>query len=510
MSLSHSITTNNVLAWPDYACIALYFGLTLYIGWRSQRRKQATGADYFLGGGRVPPWAAAVSWYATAVSSVSFIALPAYAYANNWLPMMVGPLFSLTGFIIAYGFVGMIRRLRTPTIYSYLEQRFSREVRLIVAGLAVLLKVFGRASVIMVLPALALSAATGINVYLSIGLMGLVTTLYSMKGGFEAVIWTDVLQVAVMLGGVALIVGYAADGVEGGLLGIVQEGVKADKFQFVSWEWSITSVTGWVMIGYFIGLLFTTVADQPLMQRVLAARDDRDARRTVLMGSWFALPSTAVFFFMGTALFAFYRLNPDRLAPNLPNDAIVGYFIAHELPHGVIGLIIAAIFAAAMGTLSSSLNAVAAIAASDFLGVLRPQLLETHGVRLGRWVTLGCGIFATAMALWVASLETKSLWDQSVRLLALFGGALPGVFALGMLTRRANSFGVIVGAVSSIGVTLWVQNFTAANAFFHAFVAFAASMVVGYLASFWRRPPLESAQLRGLTLWDLAPAQRAP
>lgn len=499
-------TTTNILAWPDYVCIAAYFGLSLFIGWRAQHRKKATGADYFLGGGRVPPWAAAVSWYATAVSSVSFMALPAYAYANNWLPMIVGPIFSLTGFIIAYSFVGMIRRLNTPTIYSYLDQRFSREVRLIVAGLAVLLKVFGRASVIMVLPALALSAATGINVYLSISLMGLVTTLYSMKGGFEAVIWTDVMQVAVMLGGVALMLGYAAAGVEGGLLGIVREGVKADKFQFVSWEWSVTSVTGWVMIGYFVGLLFTTVADQPLMQRVLAAKDERDARRTILMGSWFALPSTAVFFFVGTALFAFYRLNPERLAPNLPDDAIVGHFIAHELPHGIIGLIIAGIFAAAMGTLSSSLNAVAAIAASDFLGVLRPQWLETRGVQVGRWVTLGCGIFATAMAIWVASLESKSLWDQSVRLLALFGGALPGVFALGMLTRRANSFGVIVGAVASIGVTLWVQNFTAANAFFHAFVAFATSMLVGYLASFCRPAGADPRRLQGLTVWDRAPS----
>ena len=437
--------------------------MNIAIGWWVQRKKRNSGADYFLGGGRVPPWAGAVSYYGTAVSSVSMMALPAYAYANNWLPMISGPIGSVGGFVVAYGFMGMIRRLNTPTIYSYLDRRFNRTVRLVVAGLAILLKVFGRASVIMVLPALALSAATGINVYLSIALMGLVTTIYSMEGGFEAVVWTDVMQVAVKFFGVFLILWYAAAGVDGGL------------------------------------------ADQPLMQRALAAKDERDARNTVLMGSILGFPSNAIFFFVGTALFAFYQFNPDRLVSGLPNDAIVGYFISHELPHGIIGLIIAGIFAAAMSTLSSSLNSVAAIAASDFLGVLRPELEASRGVSLGRWVTLASGLFATLMAMWVASLGSTSLWDQAVRLLALFGGPLPGVFALGMLTRRANSRGVIIGSVASIAGTIWIQNFTTLHFFFHAFVAFVISLVVGYLASLWPRQPLDAAKVQGLTIWDLGP-----
>ena len=498
-------TLVNVLAWPDYFFIALYFGVNIAIGWWVQRKKRNSGADYFLGGGRVPPWAGAVSWYGTAVSSVSMMALPAYAYANDWLPMIAGPLGSGAGFIVAYWFIGMIRRLDTPTIYSYLDRRFNRAVRLIVAGLAILLKVFGRASVIMVLPALALSAATGMNVYLSIALMGLVTTIYSVEGGFEAVVWTDVMQVAVKFFGVFLILWYSAAGVDGGFGGIVREAAAAGKFKFVNWDFNFTEVTGWVMIGFFIGSVFTMIADQPLMQRALAAKDERDARNTVLMGSILGFPSNAIFFFLGTALFAFYQVNPDRLAPGLPNDAIVGYFISHELPHGIIGLIIAGIFAAAMSTLSSSLNSVAAIAASDFLGVLRPDLLAARGVSLGRWVTLASGLFATLLAMWVASLGSNSLWDQSVRLLALFGGALPGVFALGMLTRRANSRGVIIGAVASIAGTLCVQNFTAINSFFHAFLAFVISFVVGYLASLWPRQPLDQRQLTGLTVWDIPP-----
>jgi solute:Na+ symporter, SSS family len=405
--------------------------------------------------------------------------------------------------VVAFGFVGIIRRLDTTTIYAYLERRFSRAVRLAVAGLAVLLGIFGRASVIMVLPALALSTATGLDVHLSIALMGAVTTLYSMEGGFEAVVWTDVMQVLVMFGGAALIVGFAAAGVDGGIEGIVREGWTAGKFRLVDWRMNIADTTAWVIGGFFIGAVFSMIADQPLMQRVLAAKDERGARRTVLMGSILGLPSNAIFFFVGTALFAFYLAHPARVSPELANDAIVGHFIAHELPRGLSGLIIAGIFAAAMSTVSSSLNAVAAIVSGDFLRVLSPRWTEARGVAAGRWVTLAAGAAATGMALWVASLETQSLWDRSIRLLALFGGALPGVFALGMLTRRANSRGVIAGAVASIGVTLWVQNATTINSFFHAFLAFVATVAIGYLASLWPRRPLDNTRLRGLTLWDI-------
>ncbi len=496
----------NVLTWPDYLLIAVYIALNLGVGWWVQARSRGTGSEYFLGGGRVPTWASAISWYGTSVSSVSYMALPAYAYAKNWLPMLVGPMAAFAGFVVGLFFVGIIRRLKTPTVYAYLESRFSRKVRLIVAALGALLKVFGRSSVIMVLPALALSAATGINVYVSIAIMGFVTTLYSTKGGFAAVVWTDVIQVAVMVAGVALMLGYAAAGVDGGLAGVVQAGVAADKFRFVSGAWSVSEVTGWVITGFFIGHVFTIIADQPLMQRVLAAKDDATARRTIFAGSCMTLPSNAIFFFVGTALFAFYQANPDRVRAGLPDDAIVGYFIAHELPAGVIGLLIAGIFAAAMSTLSASLSGVAAIAASDFLGVFRPQSTEAQGVALGEKVTLVSGIFATGMAMWVASTEAKSIWEQSVELIALFGGAIPGVFALGMLTRRANSRGIMVGSVASIAVTVWVQNFTTINSFLHAFVAFFTSVVVGYLASLWPRQPIDAAKIKGLTIWDLPSA----
>jgi len=495
--------SGNLLAWPDFLVIGLYLAVNLGIGWWIMRGRRMNSGAYLLGRGKLPLWAMAVSWYATAVSSVSFMALPAYAYSKNWLQMMTGPMFTLSSLVVALGFIRIVRRLNTPTIYSYLELRFSREVRLVVAGLGILLSVLGRSSVIMVLPAMALSTATGLNVYLSLLLMGVVTTVYALEGGFEAVVWTDVLQASVMLLGVTLIVAYAASGVGGGLAGVIREADAADKFQFLSWEPTVSKPTAWVMMGVFLAGIFSTLSDQPLMQRVLAAKDERDGRRMVLIAVVLGFPSNAIFFFMGTAIFAFYQVNPDHLTPGLANDAIVGYFVVNELPTGLVGLIIAAIFAAAMSTFSSSLSAVAAVVTSDFLPVLRPRAEEGQKMRTGRWSTIFCGMLATGMALWVATLDVTSLWDQAVKLLALFGGAIPGVFALGMLTRRANSRGVIAGTVASIAVIIWIQAATDTTAFFQGFIALVTSMCVGYLASLTAGRGRDPQTLRGLTVWDL-------
>ena len=202
------------------------------------------------------------------------------------------------------------------------------------------------------------------------------------------------------------------------------------------------------------------------------------------------------------------RAHPERLTSALPNDAIFPYFIVNEMPRGLVGLIIAGLFAAAMGALSSALNATAAIMVSDFYGTLRPATTETERGQLARRATLIAGVVATAMAAIIASLHVESLWDQFLKLVALIGGGFPGVFALGLLTRRANAPGVMVGAVVSIAVTWWVQNFTATNVFLHGFVAVGTCVIVGYAASFCfrARRPAESSDV--LTLWDLGPSRR--
>jgi len=486
----------------DYAVLALYFGVNLGIGWWCARRKRASSGDYFLGGGRIAWWAAAISFFATATSSISFMALPAKTFQTDWLVLGSAPAQAIAGILVGYVFVGLLRRLDLTTVYGYLERRFDRNVQLLGGGLGILLKVIGRMAVVMLLPALALSTVTGLNVYLSIVLMGVVTTVYALEGGFEAVIWTDVLQSSVMLGGVAIALGYMAAGIDGGFGAILDAGSAAGKFRMVSWEWDHTQPTMWVFAGMFLGSLFTQLADQPLMQRMLATADVREARRTVALGNVIGMSSSVVFFFVGTALWVFYRAHPERLPAGLANDAIFPFFIANELPAGVVGLIVAGLFAAAMGALSSIINSTAAIVVSDFQGALQPQASESQRLRLARLTTMLCGGLATVMASFLAWRNVQSLWDEFLRLIALIGGGFPGVFALGLLTRRAHARGIIVGVVASIGVTAWLQAATRTSPFLHGFVAVATCIVFGYVASLVLPAGARKCDLRGLTIWD--------
>jgi Na+/proline symporter len=253
----------------------------------------------------------------------------------------------------------------------------------------------------------------------------------------------------------------------------------------------------------FFGHIFTQLADQPLMQRMLASADEREAKRTVVFGNLMGMVSSLVFFFIGTALYVFYRTHPERLDAALPNDAIFPYFIANELPSGVVGLIVAGLFAAAMGAMSSTLNSIAAMVVTDFQLTFRPKAASQQQVRLARGMTLVSGIIATGMAAFLAWRNVSSLWDEFLRLIALIGGGFPGVFALGFLTRRASSRGVILGTLASIAITWWIQNYTQTSVFLHSFVAIASCMVVGYVASLLLPDRARRQSLAGLTLWDL-------
>ncbi|MDR2673793.1 MAG: sodium/solute symporter [Opitutaceae bacterium] len=497
-----STFTPRMLSLPDYVMLALYFAFNLGIGWWCARRKKNSAGDYFLGGGRVLWWAAAISFFATSTSSISFMALPAKAYDTDWLAFGSAPAQAFAGVLVGLVFVSLLRRMNMTTIYGYLDRRFDRNVRLLGAGLGVLLKVGGRMSVVLLLPSIALSTVTGLNVYLSIALMGVVTTIYALEGGFEAVIWTEVMQVVVTFGGVAIAFFFLAGGVEGGLAGIAGAGAAAGKFRAISWDFDLTQPTVPVFMGLFFATIFLQISDQPLMQRMLATASPAEARRTVVIGNLIGLASSVVFFFAGTALWAFYQANPARLAAGLPYDAIFPYFIANELPRGVVGLIVAGLFAASMGALSSILNATASVVVTDFQTLLRPQTAEAARLRLARVTTLLCGLLATGFAAWLAWLEVGSLWDQFMKLVALIGGGFPGVFALGLLTRRANAPGVITGALASIAVTGAVQYFTNTSPFFHSFVAIASCMAIGYTASLLTARASCKKDLAGLTVWD--------
>src|SRR5579885_1971817 len=240
------------------------------------------------------------------------------------------------------------------------------------------------------------------------------------------------------------------------------------------------------------------------MQRAFATPAESAARKGVIFCALLAIPCSLSFFFTGSALYAFYHFHPDRLAAAMPNDTIFPFFIVNEIPPALVGLVIAGLFAAAMATLSSAMNSTAAIVVRDLYMPLGRGLKDGEYVRIARKATILAGVAATVMAAYIAGLKVASLWDQFLRLIALIGGGFPGVVALGLLTRRANAPGVIIGAVVSIAVTWWVQTYTATDVFFQGFVAIGSCMLIGYAASLPFGPQRwKEGERNVLTVWDV-------
>jgi SSS family solute:Na+ symporter len=298
-----------------------------------------------------------------------------------------------------------------------------------------------------------------------------------------------------------------ARGVPGGFGALLSEAHAQGKFKAFLFDWSFTQPTVWVFTCLAITTVFLQLGDQALMQRALSAPDEKAARNSVLLAGALILPIALMLFFIGTALFVFYRHQPAALDPALPNDSIFPYFVGNELPHGIVGLIMAGIFSAAMSAVSGSVNAISAIVVRDFLMPVRPKITEQARVRAARITTIVAGGLATGIAAIMATMDIRSLWETFAALIALIGGGFPGIFALGLLTRRANAPGVAIGLVASIGITFAIKHYTATNVFLFTSVAVGSCMGVGYVASLFFPPPARS--LDGLTVYALRRGREA-
>ena len=488
------------LGFLDYVMLAAYFGLNLGIGFLCAKRK-ATSDDYFRGGGRIQWWALGISYMATAMSSISFMAYPARAYVSNWLLIGV-PVFQSAAVIVAgIFFIRLFRRLNITTVFEYLEKRFGRAIRLMGGALMILSQVGGRLSIVMLLPSMAFSAVSGLNVYVSIWLMGTVTVFYCLKGGMKAVVWTDVLQFLLVYGTIAFALVTITHDVPGGLSGLLSVAHTEGKFKAFLFDWDFVRPTVWVFSCLAVTTVFLQLSDQALMQRALSAPDEKAARNSVVLAGVLNLPVGLMLFFIGSALFVFYRHHPSFLDPTLPNDSIFPYFVGTELPSGIVGLIIAGIFAAAMSAVSGSVNAISAITVRDFLLPFWPDSSERTQMKLAKLATVAAGGLATVIATIMAGMNIQSLWEMFAALMGLIGGGFPGIFALGLLTRRANAPGVAIGLLASVAVTFAVKSYTATNVFLYTSVAVGSCIAVGYIASLLFAPP--SKPLDGLTIYTL-------
>ena len=484
-------------AW-DYACLGAYLLSLVGMGIYFSRREKTT-EDFFVAGRRIPWWAAGVSIVGTQTSAISFMAIPAKVYATDWVYLWNPLAAGLIAPLVVFVYLPFFRRLNLTTAYEYLERRFHVAVRLFASAAFVLFHL-GRMAIVLFLPAIALSAVTGIDVYACILVMGVLCTIYTVLGGIEAVIWTDFLQVIVLIGGALISLVIIAAHVEGGFSGIVSVGMADSKFHAVNWTWDMTTTAIWVMVigNIFVNLVPYT-SDQAVVQRYLTTKDEKQAAKAIWANAALIIPESILWFGLGTALYVFYKSQPALVSPAVDTDTIFPFFIAQQLPPGVTGLVIAALFAAAMSTVDSSLNSVATVVVTDFYRRFKRNVSDRACLTLARRLTAVLGLLATASALFMATYEIQSLWDLFQMLIGLLGGSMAGLFVLGIFTRRANAPGALIGAVVGAVVLYLVQSYTQVHFFLYAAVGIVTCSIVGYLASLAFPPDQRS--LEGLTIF---------
>jgi sodium-coupled monocarboxylate transporter 8/12 len=474
-------------SWLDYTIFGVYLLASVAIGLFSARG-QETMKDYFLAGQKVNRFVVAMTIMAALFSGISYIAGPAEVYKN-------GIAFSLVmlSFFIATPFTALyvlpyFYNNRYFTAYHFFQDRFSLSVRLLASGLFILRVSLWLAAATYA-PALALEKVTGLPLWFTILCTGMLTTVYTVFGGMKAVIWTDVMQLAVLFGGQLLIVIVATTKIPGGLAGI-WDTAAADGRLNISFSFSPAEhATFWATIvgGAFLSLV-QMATDQVSVQRYLTAGSLREARRALWIKLWMMLPVLTLFYGTGLVLYAFYKIHGDPLAAHLiqKEDQILPYFVVTQLPAGLSGMLIAAIFAASMSTVSAGVNSLTSATLCDFYQTLsKPDsLTEKSLLSKSRWYTLFYGALVTGFAFFISTMQSNLV--QSVNtIIALVGGPMLGLFLLGIFTKKADTRGAIIGCVAGfvglVAINLYASK--EVNFLWHTMIGTIITMVVGLLTS---------------------------
>jgi solute:Na+ symporter, SSS family len=477
--------------------LVFYFVLLIILGFYFSS-KQKDSDDYFKGGKRIPWWAAGLSLYGTGLSAITFMAVPAKTYATDWAYFMTKLPQILIPIIVCWLFIPFYRKLDITTAYEYLEKRFNLATRMI-GSLSFIIFQLGRIGIVLYLPAIALNVATGMDIILCILLMGAISLIYTIMGGIEAVIWTDVMQVIILIGGIILCLVLISFSLEGGVKEIIEIGKQNEKFEIFDMALDFSQPTFWVVVlGGFFSQLIVYSTDQSMVQRYLTTKDLKDAKRSIWTSTLVSLSIGWVYFFVGTALFAFYKNNPSELLPAMQTtDAIFPWYIFSQLPDGVNGLLIAGIFAAAMSSLSSSMNSAATAYTVDFHQVFR---WKGNALMVGRASTFVIGIAGISFALMFATMDVKSIWDEFLKIIGLITGGLGGVFLLGIISTRANGVGALVGLFGSGIVQFFVANQQPVHFLLFTATGFISCFIIGYFVSLLF--PNRSKPIAGLTIYS--------
>lgn len=418
-------------------------------------RKRATTDEYMAAGRSLPGWAIGLSMFGSYISSISFLANPGKAYASNWNAFVFSLATPFAAAIAVHWFVPFYRRAGHVSAYEHLEHRFGTWARTY-AVVCFLLVQMVRTGTVVYLLALAVKPLAGWEVQSTIYVTGAVMIAYTFLGGIVAVVWTGVLQSAVLVAGTLICVAAVILKTPGGIEQIVRVGADEGKFSLGSLGGSLSDTTFWIIFVY--GLVMNVgnfATDQSYVQRYITARDDREAKKSVWLTTLLYVPVAAIFFFIGTSLFVFYQEQPDLLAGVTKADAVFPAFISRELPAGLAGIVVAAIFAASM---DSNLNSMATLTYCDiYQRYFRPQAGEREAIVLLRLATLVWGVLSIGVGSGLAMIESKNVLDVWWILSGIFSGGVLGLFLLGFISKRVTSRTAAVAVIAGTLVIFWAS-----------------------------------------------------
>lgn len=504
----------------DLGVILAYLVFMAWLGLRFSRNQKTT-EDFFVAKRSVPSWAMGLSLLATMISSVTFIAYPGSAYAKDWSNLVPG--FLVLGVLLLVGsvIIPYYRRVVGMSAYEYFEKRFGRPAR-IYASIAFSLAHFSKMAFVFYLMALTINSITGWNLDLVVcGVCG-VMVLYTVKGGIEAVIWTDVVQAFITWAGVLVCLGFLLFLPPGGPAAVFSLAAAEGKFSLGRMEMDYTSATIPVLFVYgFFWYLQRYTADQTVVQRYLVAKSDRGALRGVALGAVLCVPIWALFMLIGTCTWAFYRLTGEQLPAYVAKaDQVFPHFIATHLPVGFAGLFMASLMGASMTMLASDLNCLAAVGVEDFYRALRPRATDRERLRAARILIVAVGALSAACALLLAHAKGNAL-SMWFAVSAIVSGGLAGLFLLAFLSRRANPQGAFLGIAASLLCTVWAVltnrklvdlgpfNYRGDDLTIGA-LGHLVLWIGGYLGSLFFNSPSREGPERDMTVWAWLKERREP
>ncbi len=466
----------------DIAVIIVYLLAMVLVGvWFSRKNKSAD--QFTKASGMIPGWAIGLSIYATFLSSNTFLGVPGKAFGSNWNAFVFSISMPVAAWVAVKYFVPFYRATGEVSAYTNLEKRFGPWARSY-AVVCFLLTQLARMGSIFFGIALSLQALTGYSMELIMLITGICIIIYTVMGGIEAVIWTEVVQGVIKTLGAVLIVYLVVTNMPGGISKIVEIGKADHKFGLGTFALDFTSSSFWVILlyGFFINLNNFGM-DQNYVQRYHTATSAKEAGKSVWLCVWIYVPASLLFFVIGTCLYAYYQVNPDLIEPvklqaaaerlaasasptEIANvaatlkpedygDKVMPHFMVTQIPVGLVGLIVSAILSAAMSTISSGMNASATVFSEDiYKRYINPNLGGKGQLRL---LYIGTAVFGLmGMLTGVAMIGIKSVLDVWWQLSGIFAGGMLGLFLLGIVSKKAGNNDAIVAVIAGVLAILWM------------------------------------------------------